>query len=391
MNNLSPLFFKHTHSDRFLNNISISGLQDQMLRDARKKIRTAILSAFADVRKYLGNRGDFDKVTEDAISKIVPKFMTQGSYAYRTLNAPWHASQQIDLDDGVYLPMKILEDRPELSKEWFFDIIDNALTELAEAEGWEVCTDKDTCCRVILRGKQAHIDVPLYAMPDELHGSMVEEFAATRASLSMEYILEDHLGTKRFIFDPTNIYLATRNNGWKRSDPLKIARWFQHQIKRKGERLRRACRFLKAWRDFIWESGGPSSITLMVLADKAYPDQDDQGRDDYVLLKIAETLPEHFRGTVNNPVDDQEPPLYPRGDIDQDEVVFRAERLLKALQQTIAGAISPEEAIAKMQETFSDRYPNRPEWIEAVSVANLVRNTKPVKVRPEPIGNMRSA
>jgi hypothetical protein len=39
MNNISPLFYKHTHHDRFLNNISISDEQDQMLLEARKKIR----------------------------------------------------------------------------------------------------------------------------------------------------------------------------------------------------------------------------------------------------------------------------------------------------------------------------------------------------------------
>ena len=50
-----------------------------------------------------------------------PSFFTQGSHAYKTQNLPCYASQEIDLDDGVYFPMTFVENNPAANKSLSFN------------------------------------------------------------------------------------------------------------------------------------------------------------------------------------------------------------------------------------------------------------------------------
>ncbi|MES9854917.1 MAG: CBASS cGAMP synthase [Candidatus Thiodiazotropha sp. L084R] len=391
MNNLTPLYCRRGELDRFINNITITPEQDKVLRDARKKIRIAIRAAFTEARQYLRTQLDITESDMELITKITPKFMTQGSYAYKTLNSPYYRSQEMDLDDGVYLPVSLLNSEPKQNKDWFFSIVDGALRKLAEEEGWEFTDKKDTCARVIIPQCQAHIDVPLYAVPDERHERMTE--AAERSALKMSEFL--HRGRFQdmslYLLDSNQVYLATRGKGWMKSDPLLIAHWLKREIERKGERLRRVCRYLKAWRDFIWESGGPSSLTLMTLAAEAYPD-DDHGRDDYALFKVVEMLPGRLLGTVNNPASPDET-IYPRDGINREEISVMAQQLLNNLGSAMSGAHEKKNSIDLLVNRFGNRMPNRPQWIETISTAAAaasVRDTAAVQLKPNPIPNMRS-
>lgn len=389
MNNYSPLLQKHVETNRFINNISITQRQEKILLDARKIIRSAIRAAFSDARNHLMGQSDIQEKDIEWISKLIPKFMTQGSFAYRTLNFPCHQSQEMDLDDGVYLPMSILKDEPEANKEWFFKIVDGALIELCAEKGWEF-DKKDTCARVIIPKHQAHIDVPLYAVPDDRHIHMTE--AVAKAALKLSAFMHDSefRDIQLYMLDSEQVYLATRKAGWRKSDPLLIANWFKGQIDRKGERLRRICRFLKAWRDYIWESGGPSSLTLMALAAEAYP-RDDKGRDDFALLKVVEALPGKLIGQVPNPASPDEI-LYPRNNIDQVEIATRSQELLHTLQATMSGSNDKQKSVNMLIERFGTRMPNKPEWIMILSTAAVaVQNTPAIQVKPKPIPNMRSA
>lgn len=179
MYDASGLFHKHTHHDRFVNALNISADQDAMLRDARHKVRAAIRAAFTDARRYLSQ--ELNEVELGVISKIRPKFRSQGSYIYGTLNTPCHSSQEIDLDDGVYLPMAFINKEPRHNMTWLFKVVDGALRELARQEKWLFKT-KPTCARLVIPNRQAHIDVPLYAVPDRRHAEM----AAMYESLNRE-------------------------------------------------------------------------------------------------------------------------------------------------------------------------------------------------------------
>jgi hypothetical protein len=391
MFDISSLFYKRFCNDRFIDEISILPAQDEMLRAARKLVRQSIRSAFNDARTYLKNSGEIQDTDIELVSKIKPKFMTQGSFAYKTLNAPCYLSQEIDLDDGVYLPMSIIESKPQANKDWFFAIVDGALEKLANSNnGWKVTKKKDTCARLILPN-QAHIDVPLYAIPDERHAHMTEAMAILKAEgrqLSDAIYGEDLVAAKRYWLDQNEVFLATRNNGWKKSDPLLIANWFRQEAAIK-KRLRRICRFLKAWRDYTWESGGPSSLTLMVCAAEAYPD-DDLGREDHVLLTIAKALVQRLGGEVCNPAVKDREVLYPRDNINTAEVVMAAQALADTIGTSISGANSKGQVIQKLTGRFGNRMPCNAEWIEVITGPGLVRATPAVAIKPEPIPNARS-
>ncbi|MEJ1385185.1 MAG: CBASS cGAMP synthase [Candidatus Sedimenticola sp. (ex Thyasira tokunagai)] len=396
MYNTSPLLYKHIHTDRFINNISISSGQDDLLLAARKKIRQTIRAAFAEARAYLKGVAGIQERDIEWISNIKPKFMTQVSYAYKTINSPCHPTQEIDLDDGIYLPMSIMRSAPEANKDWFFKIIDGALKKLAHQEGWVFTDEKDTCSRLIIPNRQAHIDIPLYAVPDQRHENMTEALAALKVEnrqLSEIIYRGDIKSALPYLLDEDEVYLATRSNGWQQSDPLLIANWFRRQIdirgQESGRRLRRICRFLKSWRDFVWENGGPSSLTLMICAAEAYP-EDDRGRDDYALVEVAKTLPQQLRGSVKNPATTKEEIVYPRGDMNTEEIATAASNLVAALESALSGAVDKGRVIQSFVGQFGDRIPRKPECIEEVGSAEIVRATPAVTVKPDPIPNARS-
>ncbi len=395
MYNTSPLLYKRLQTERFINNISITPQQDSMLLAARKKIRQAIREGFTEARAYLKSEAGIQERDIEWISKIKPKFMTQGSYVYKTLNSPSHPSQEIDLDDGVYLPMSLIHPEPEANKDWFFTIVDGALIKLAIQEGWEF-TKKNTCARIIIPNRQAHIDIPLYAIPDQRHVHMVEAVAALKADnrrLSEVIYDGDLSDALPYFLDEDEVYLATREEGWRKSDPLLIANWFKQQIhirgQASGERLRRVCRFLKAWRDFIWESGGPSSLTLMICVAEAYPDNDNS-RDDYALLTVAKALPQQLQGTVKNPAATEEEIVYPRGEINQEEISASARTLVNTLEASLNGTFERNRVIQLFIERFGARIPNKPGWIEEIRSAAIVRATPAITIKPDPIPNARS-
>src|SRR3546814_1616562 len=65
------------------------------------------------------------------------KFMTQGSFAYKTINDPPQSRQEIDLDDGMYVPVEFLDSgEPALVAKLLFDFVVETLKPLALTEGW---------------------------------------------------------------------------------------------------------------------------------------------------------------------------------------------------------------------------------------------------------------
>lgn len=396
MYDASGLFFKHTHQDRFVNALNVNDSQDAMLRDARSKVRAAIRAAFTEARRYLGQK--VNEAELDLIAKIRPKFMSQGSYVYGTLNTPCHPSQEIDLDDGVYLPMGFINKAPRHNMVWFFEVVDGALRELAKREEW-VFKTKTTCARLVIPGRRAHIDVPLYAVPDLRHAAMTAMFAALNREASFaEALLKADMSLAREVrLDEDEVYLAVRDKGWRQSDPLKIATWFSQEISLRGDasgkRLRRICRFLKAWRDFTWESGGPSSITLMVCAVDTYPD-DDKNRDDYALYQVVSRLAEKLAGEIENPAEsNRREVLYPREGMDQDDIAEKARALAQEVQHAVCACDTTSGVVQCYLRGFGKRMPDNEAWVLPALPANaatVVRSTPAREVRPERIPNTRA-
>ncbi|RBB92382.1 hypothetical protein C3E97_033840, partial [Pseudomonas sp. MWU12-2115] len=100
------------------------------------------------------------------------------------------------------------------------------------------------------------------------------------------------------------VLLAHRECNWMCSDPRPVKEWFLAEVEAKGEQFRRVVRYLKAYRDWRWPSGGPASILLMAAVAPLFERRD--RRDDLALLDVVSALPDCLRNGINNPVDESE-------------------------------------------------------------------------------------
>ena len=157
MPNFSPLLFTTTGEACFLDGLNLTPDELADIDGARKEIRRALK---ADLPQALRDEGLEGEICE-------PRFYIQGSRAYKTLNSPCITPpQQSDIDDGVYLPLSVMreESSPKLAITLFFDAVINVLNPMCRVKGWYT-ERKDTCVRVTISDR-AHIDLPLYVIPD---------------------------------------------------------------------------------------------------------------------------------------------------------------------------------------------------------------------------------
>jgi hypothetical protein len=120
MLNLSALF-NNSNEDRqsFLDALTLDSYQKEEFEQARKDIRECLKEGLPLVLRARGYESDVP----------TPRFFTQGSWSYKTLNAPAQVPQQCDLDDGAYLPMGFVTQtkRPSKAASLFFSAAEEAL------------------------------------------------------------------------------------------------------------------------------------------------------------------------------------------------------------------------------------------------------------------------
>ncbi|WP_267381305.1 MULTISPECIES: CBASS cGAMP synthase [unclassified Sphingomonas] len=317
--NAHRAFHRDGAEDSWLRSLTVDPPRVAQLRAARDEIRETLKAGFADWNDHLDQRALFEDAALEAFEAerpLRPKFRMQGSFSYDTLNrATQQPPQQIDLDDGVFLPTSFLtrdgEVHPALVSSAYFDIVERILLPLRRARGWD--TEQMRSCVRVLLGDDAHVDLALYAIPDGEFRVLVEKADARRGGAGLEardsgMALDEQARFERDVYPELpadRIMLAHRETGWQPSDPRKLEDWFRAAIARHGYQLRRVCRYLKAWRDHRWDCGGPSSIALMscvVAAFDAGIVGDDDARDDLALLRVAEDLPGRLEGRLANPV-----------------------------------------------------------------------------------------
>lgn len=362
MLNLSSLFFTGDESEQCLQaELDLDSHERDYIADAKTAVRDALRTGIPRELRLLGY---YDKDIP------TPRFFTQGSWAYKTLNCPAKKPQQADVDDGCYLPLSFLSQtrRPSIAATVFFSVAQKALEPLVKERGWFL-TEKPTCVRVVISAT-AHIDIPLYAIPDK----EFETLSARALAYDSAYanFAEAIFKAERDAWTalPTNsVLLAHRKDNWKESDPRPVKEWFLKAVDDKGQQLRRVVRYLKAYRDWKWTSGGPASILLMAAAVPLFEKQ--ERRDDLALLTVVKGLPAALRKGVNNPVDDSES-LTDRlreGSKERDlveEAAAAFEQLATLLDGAVA-ASNPAQACAWMQQAFGPRFPNCPERVKVVS------------------------
>lgn len=362
MLNLHQLFDKFLEDQCFLARLDVDDAEEVALFKARKEIRECLRVVIANATKAL-----------DPAKVVIPRFFTQGSCAYKTLNDPAHTPpQEIDLDDGVYLPMSLLQGAaPSIACDFFFKVVDTALTELAKKRGWTIDTSKERCTRVRIN-QRAHIDVPLYAIPDSEYARLSKAATAQYGYQTLAEAVRSDADSWVWL-SSEHVWLAIRGGTWEQSDPRKVHEWFLSVKAIFGEQFVRICRYLKAWRDYQWFSGGPSSILLMVCASESFKKH--PGRDDLALLEVAHALYTQLGGDVIN---EEVNPDVQLNNLDQTERVDASNKALalhaglkKAIQETQDAAA----AIELVRDVLGDRIPNNLAWVKATTRTEVVQST----------------
>lgn len=285
----------------FVNKIKPSQNDRNFLEICRSKIRKALTLPVKQ----------FTKMYSVNSQEVTPKFRVQGSWAYGTCNSPAHKSQEMDLDYGIYLPVRVfgdLDNSKEAAK-LYFRTVEAALKKLAQIEGWGFDNSKDTCIRLKV-SENAHLDVPLYAVPDQMfskfkenHDLILDSVGVAlehyRKSEDSGWVLVEEASID--LSEITTIHMAKRDGDWKASDCEQVRAWFKERLNEQpdnGKQLRYICRYLKAWRDYTWETGGPTSILLMVIAVNNYKYIEE--RDDEALHYTCQRLEEALKGIVKD-------------------------------------------------------------------------------------------
>lgn len=370
MANVSKLLYSTVADMSFLLEIEPEDEAKAALLEAKGKIRVRLKEAFAEKSREIFGRA------------IQPRFFTQGSHSYKTLNYPaWPPEQQMDLDDGCYLPLSFVKGaRPSQASALFFEFVDGVLKGLADEEGWDFA-EKDTCCRVVI-SSIAHIDIPLYAIPDN-EFLLLEKSMSTNASFA-----EDRRADTWEALPSDSVLLAHRKEDWKVSDPRKIRTWFLAAVGVYGEKLRRICRYLKAWRDHHKPHlNGVSSILLMVCAWKAFeeirrpfiPDREDQ-----TLLAVVERLPGYLENAVPNPTDKDED-INRLSSEDRKTAARYAREFAASLRNTINAVTDTSKAVTATQLSLGPRVPDRPDLVSVAETAKITVLSQPRKEVAAPV------
>lgn len=378
MLNLSSLF--HTSVEEkvsFLDNLNLTEQEQQNLATAQVEVHNCLREGIPAVLKSQGVEGDIPH----------PRFFVQGSWSYKTLNAPAKEPQQADLDYGVYLPMTFVQQttRPSIASQNFFAAAEAALAPLVRKNSWRIDTNKATCIRIEI-SKHAHIDIPLYAIPDN-------QFVLLKASMESRGFdsVADVEKSDQDVWDSLpldTVLLAHRDEDWKKSDPRPLKNWFIDEVQAKGSQLRHVVRYLKAFRDWRWAEGGPSSILLMAAACPLF--EAEHGRDDVALLNVVAGMAASLRAGVANPTDANESLTKRLGT----EKVEEAAVAFEDFERHLRGAIdcsSAEQACSWLIQKFGSRFPNEPSWVKTSSVKDTVAAVAPVPAATEIVGRNKSA
>lgn len=360
MLNLSALFFTEVENQpNFLAALDLKEEDRLAIEQAKNDVRNALRDGIPQRYKEAGNQGNAP----------VPRFFTQGSWAYKTINAPAQNPQQADVDDGCYLPLSFLTQtkRPSVAAQAFFGYAEQALEDLVKRRGWKLVTSKDTCIRIEI-GPIAHIDVPLYAIPDIEFETLSKALESFNEALVLDSTAEQRPDRWSALPD-TEVLLAHRKENWKKSDPRPVKRWFVDQVQTQGLQLRRVVRYLKAFRDWKWPTGGPSSILLMAAAAPLFEKQD--RRDDQALLLVAQGLPKALRDGVKNPVDEEESLTDRlRKQNPNEDMVEEAAQAFEQFARVLEGAIAStnaSQACVWMRQVVGKRFPDRPDLVKVSS------------------------
>jgi len=176
----------------------------------------------------------------------------------------------------------------------------------------------------------------MYAIPK---GDFIKKEAATTVA-NESFIAQDSIDDREsYLLDSKCVNLALRegDNKWMNSDPKIVEDWFLDSCKRIGPHLKKACRFMKAWRDAQWDVGGPTSISLMAATVNVLDSYTHEPSDLGEVMKIvARHLPAQFSMGVESPDPTDEKPLFPPENehlARENDIMFKLNNLLPLIEE----------------------------------------------------------
>ncbi|WP_273024262.1 CBASS cGAMP synthase [Rheinheimera sp.] len=383
-------------SDGLVAKLILSDTKNSELKALRKVVRTRIKDVFEEAKavvknsellsifevrqklaqyrfKYLSAEcqqeiaqliSNMDENQRRAFQKISPRFWTQGSFAYDTLNLPYQRPQEMDIDDGTYLPMEIFDEQPAIGHTLLFLLVDAALESLvAEHQGWAF-EQKDTCGRIRIPSMNVHIDVPMYAVPEDKFWKNEVALEAHKFSANQyqDHLLSESKSERDYELDPNSVQLAIRDGeeAWRKSDPKKVKKWFDEACILVPH-LRKICRILKGWRDVQWAEKGPSSISLMAAIVDILDTHPTKSSDLHHALKVViAQLPGRFLAGVESPDESDKHLLFPRQQDHgpREQLVIAKLRELQQVLSEAEYANSKAEALRTINKAFGQRVTN---------------------------------
>jgi hypothetical protein len=311
-------FYQAPKKNDFWSASMVLDADSKALRRARELIRAELRSGLGSWEKVTTKQQLFAReFVRDGrpAPRLRPKFRMQGSFVYATVNDPAQKPpQKVDMDDGVFMPTEFIRDRgnnrPILASQGYFATVEAILAPLCEREGWHLDKTKSSCVRVVI-SSHAHIDLPLYATPDD-------QFARMTETLAKHMALDAHV-------------------------------------------LRRLSRYLKAWRDFHWTKATLSSLAIMAcivdILDSLSVDLPN-ARDDVALLLVSERLPDRLNRAIPNPVMPDKADLALDRDwsaTDRQDFVEKAKELHQRLTDAFHGTDNASVVLARLTGAFGDR------------------------------------
>lgn len=333
----------------FRKNLNLTKQDELSLTSAKRIIRGRIKQVFNEMpTQYFTDDiqiilAEFSKNTD---KKIKPKFMTQGSFAYSTINTPERPPiQQMDLDDGVYLPLSYTDntsDNFQQSATIVKNVISNCVSDLCNDKNWKLETNHSKCLRIIIN-PTSHIDLPIYSIPDDQSNTIQQDSAEFSKMEGLERALS---------YNKAEDVLLATDNGWIKSDPRDIAEWVKDTKDRFNDFIYYS-RYFKAWKDHQWDDSKFSSIMIMAGIAQAMSEYSYSKNENVALnlSSIATSLKLYLNnGGINHPVKAGRMD----GDLsNKDEIINRLSNLASNLNSAV-----DSDNVSLLINCFGNRFPN---------------------------------
>lgn len=387
--------FSRLLDEGYCQEIKVKDIDKKRLASARDTIRQHLRASFATLRIADNQNALLIEKTRTALAGqrafLAPKFHMQGSFVYNThTDAIQHPPQEIDMDDGMFLPVRFFmqdSETPVVDCNLYIDNVKTSLEKLATKKtGWWV--EEKACCLRMHINKRLHVDIPLYAIRDEKYDGLVEALNKAFSTFSLDS-LREQVELDRNIYTDLNtedMRLATRD-GWIKSDPRKLEEWFKGKIRVHGEALRTITRVFKGYRDYIWTDSSLSSICIMAAVVKAYDENPEFSslRLGAAIESVSNALVQILASPIENPVypGDQKTCLCNGWSSTERQSIRKAFQNLGDAIDRAATVSDPAYALQRIRGEFGDRMSNDVALLElttegiAAYEAAAAQNTPP--------------